>query len=315
LLDGIQAPIRVVAILGPTGVGKTEICIRLAGELGAEILSCDSRQVYRFMDIGTAKPLPQQRALVKHWLIDILDPCESYSVHRFALDAADILRKAAKRGAAVIICGGTGLYFRGLSEGLSVPVGADPLLRQKWDAVAKEHGPAALHSELAVVDPVTAGRLHPNDVSRIIRALSVYHSTGRPLSSFNGTRHAPAGMVFLAVRLTLPRPQLYERINRRVDKMAETGLYLEFRTLRERGYGPEAPGMQCVGYREMSGVEEGRISLDEAILKVKQNTRRYAKRQMTWFSHQVNGPVVDVSDPERAYAEVLDHVRRFLDGR
>lgn len=300
--------ISVPVLLGPTAVGKSAVAFALARETGWEILSCDSRQLYRGMDIGTAKPSLAQRAQVSHRLTDILDPSEEYSAGRFADEAAAIIRNGAKNGRRIMICGGTGLYFKALQKGTNDRAPSDPAIREELTRFALEKGNEALHRELASVDPVTAVRLHPNDIQRIIRALALFRQTGTRLSDHAPEGTPPQDMRFMVIKMTMERSLLYDRINRRVDAMMRDGLQKEFRALVAAGYNRHSPGMQSVGYREFFDVEEGTITVNEAVELIKRNTRRYAKRQITWFSRQVDGVEVDAS----VNGEALQAVRRHF---
>ena len=303
--EGI-VPIPVPVLLGPTAVGKSAVALELAAAAGWDVLSCDSRQLYRGMDIGTAKPSAEERAAVRHHLVDILNPSEEYSSGRFADEAATIIRERAAAGKTTLICGGTGLYFRALQYGQIRREPSDPAIREELAQFVRQHGSDALHRELAAVDAATAARLHPNDVQRIIRALALYRQTGRSMSDPLQKGAPPEDFRFIVIKMTLDRSLLYERINRRVDAMMREGLYEEFRQLVEAGYDRHAPGLQCVGYREFFGVEEGERSEEDAVELIKRNTRRYAKRQITWFSRQVEGVEVDASDGDAAVGRVRE---------
>ncbi len=290
------AVLSVPVLLGPTAVGKSAVALELAAVYGWEIISCDSRQLYRGMDIGTAKPSLQERAAAVHHLIDILDPSEEYSAGRFADEAVAVIRERAAAGKTTLICGGTGLYFRALQQGQSNGRPSDPAIRDELTRRAREQGSETLHRELAAVDAATAARLHPNDAQRIIRALALFRQTGKPLSDHPQEGTPPEGIRFIVVKLTLDRAQLYDRINRRVDAMVRSGLLEEFRKLRTAGFDRLSPGMQSVGYREFFGVEDGIMKHSDAVELIKRNSRRYAKRQITWFAHQVEGAEVDAED-------------------
>ena len=297
-----ESPVPVAVILGPTAAGKSSVALALARKYGWEIISCDSRQLYRGMDIGTAKPSPEERTAVPHWLIDHLDPSEEYSAWRFADEAAAIIRERAKAGKKVVICGGTGLYFRALQTGQTERVPSDPAVRKQLADFVLQQGSAVLHRELTAVDPVTASHLHPNDTQRIIRALALYRQTGKTIADYSGEENPPFDMRFTVVKLAMDRSLLYERINRRVEEMRNRGLRGEFLHLRKAGYDRYSPGMQSVGYKELFEVEEGRSTMDDAAELIKRNTRRYAKRQITWLAHKVEGITVDAADP----AEQID---------
>jgi len=288
--------IIVPVILGPTAVGKTAFVLRAAEALGYEIVSCDSRQVYRRMDIGTAKPSPLERERVRHWMIDILEPTESYSAFAFADEALRIIREAREFGKKILICGGTGLYYYVMLEGASRLDGADLELRERLQAEAREHGAARMHERLAGVDPEAASKIHPNNLQRILRALDIFYRKGLPLSVLQKEGRQPEDIDFRAVVISRPRDALYDRINKRVDAMVGAGLWEEFLGLRARGYDERTPGMVCVGYRELFGVERREVGFDRAVELIKQNTRRYAKRQMTWFRNKTRCESIDVTD-------------------
>jgi len=285
----------------------------VARELGGEIVSADSRQIYRGMDIGTAKPTAAERAAVRHHLIDIVEPSESYDAARFAADAEAVIARLVEAGAEPIVVGGTGFYLASLFEGLFEGAGRDDRVRvELGDRLARE-GPAALHRELTRVDPEAAGRIHPNDASRIVRALEVYRSTGRPLSEWqrDGVRKPTYRARY--VGLTMDRERLYARIDRRVGAMVEAGLIDEVRRLVASGElrgGTQAGS--AVGYRElMPLVRDGRridpAQLAAAAERIRVSTRRYAKRQVTWFSQLPDVAWIDVGglDTDQAAREVL----------
>lgn len=302
----LNLPVPVAVLLGPTATGKSAIALALAREMGWEIVSCDSRQIYRGMDIGTAKPSAMERSVVRHWLFDILDPAEEYSAWRFAEEAGSIIRERAREGKRVVLCGGTGLYFNALLSGRNERASSDPEIRRELAGYAALHGSATLHSELSRVDPVTARRLHPNDTHRIIRALALFRQTGKTMSEYSQEARPPSDLIFVIVKTTMERPLLYDRINRRVDTMIAEGLWEEFLGLRSAGYDRTAPGLQSVGYKELFDVEEGAITLATAVELIKRNTRRYAKRQITWFAHQAEGVTVDTADAGAAFDRVRE---------
>jgi tRNA dimethylallyltransferase len=298
--------IRVPVLLGPTAVGKTGFALRLAQDLGMEILSCDSRQIYCTMNIGTAKPTPGELKTIRHWMIDVASPDETYSCFQFAEASLKIIRERHAAGVPVLVCGGTGLYFKALSEGLGPTIPADPgyraLLMQKVDAC----GNNSIYEDLMRVDSVTAAGSHPSNVQRNIRALEVYHKTGLTLTELKKQAQPPADIQFFVAIGTLPRAVLYDRINQRVDSMAASGLWEEFCILRKAGYTSKSPGLQCVGYKELFDVENNSVTLEQAVDTIKQNSRHYAKRQMTWFRHQVSGNSIELSD------ENYDSIRTML---
>jgi tRNA dimethylallyltransferase len=276
---------EVLTVVGPTAVGKTAVAIALARSLDGEIVSADSRQVYRGMDIGTAKPTADELKLVPHHLIDIIDPSEAYDAVRFAADAERTIVEVLARGATPLVVGGTGFYVASLFRGLFEGPGRNPGVRASLTERAESEGPAALHQELERVDPASAERIHVNDLSRVIRALEVHATTGRTLSEWRKEPDRVPAFSARYVGLTLPREKLYERIDRRVDAMMTAGLLAEIEGLVSRGaLSPDMPAASAVGYRELLPViERGEADITEAVALIKRNSKRYAKRQMTWF--------------------------------
>ncbi|MCL2183638.1 MAG: tRNA (adenosine(37)-N6)-dimethylallyltransferase MiaA [Chitinispirillia bacterium] len=243
--------VTVPVILGPTAVGKTGLVLELAEAMGYEVVSCDSRQIYRYMDVGTAKPSASERARVRHHLVDILDPSEGYSAFAFAGDALRVMRAARKIGKKILICGGAGLYYHILVNGTAP-------LSGEGSAPVREH------------------------------------------------RSPPDDMEFRTVVVNRPRDVLYNRINERVDAMVAQGLWEEFLALRQMGYAEASPGMICLGYRELFAVERGDIGLSRAVELIKQNTRHYAKRQLTWFRNKTGADWVDISDEKKSGPELKE---------
>lgn len=281
----------VVLIMGPTASGKTGLSLELAARLaergqGAEIISVDSAQVFRGMDIGSAKPDAAQRAQLPHHLIDICDPSETYSAARFRADACRLIEEIRARGNLPLLVGGTMLYFRALTQGLSELPSADPELRGRITAQARHGGWPALHAQLAQLDPVTATRLHPNDGQRIQRALEVIQTSGRPLSELHGAPNPSAtDLRFLKFALAPPeRADLHARIASRLRQMMAQGFVEEVRRLRARGdLHPGMPSMRAVGYRQLWAHLDGEYDLAAAEQKALEATRQFAKRQITWL--------------------------------
>jgi tRNA dimethylallyltransferase len=275
-----------VLLMGPTASGKSALALALAGRFPAEIVSVDSAQVYRGMDVGTAKPDAATRARVRHHLIDILDPAEAYSAARFRADALAAVAAIRARGRLPLLVGGTMLYFKAFTEGLSALPAADPAIRARLDVLAAEQGWPALHARLARVDPATAARLAPTDAQRIQRALEVFEATGTPLSRLQGTRESagsPAPIVAVAL-LPPDRAALHAAIARRFDAMLAAGLVEELRGLRARSaLHPGLPSMRCVGYRQAWEFIDGRIDAPTLRAKGIAATRQLAKRQFTWL--------------------------------
>ncbi len=275
-----------ILLIGPTASGKSALSLTLAEAFGGEIVSVDSAQVYRGLDIGSAKPDAATRARVPHHLIDLIDPTEAYSAARFAREALAAIAAIRARGRVPILSGGTMLYFKALCEGLSDLPGADAALRAELDARASREGWPALHAELARVDPQTASRLKPGDAQRIQRALEVWHLAGVALSSLQGQRRA-GGSLGPTLRIALipaDRARLHEAIAQRFDAMLEAGLVDELRALRRRyRLTPQLPAMRCIGYRQAWAHLEGEIDAPTLRARAIVATRQLAKRQLTWL--------------------------------
>jgi tRNA dimethylallyltransferase len=311
LLSSLKRRIKVPVLLGPTASGKSTLALNVACELDLDIISCDSRQIYRGMDIGTAKSSKHDLRRVKHWLIDVADPSETYSAFRFSQEAAGILQRLAEQGRGALICGGAGLYYRSLSRGMGPRIPSDLSIRAELSAVALDKGPAALHRRLAALDPESAKRIHANDTVRLIRALEVVAITGVPRSALLGRTAAPDEFAFCEIVLERSRDDLYRRINERVDTMAASGLWDEFLSLRRAGFTEDSPGMLCLGYHELFAVEQKQRDYSGALGDIKQHTRKYAKRQMTWFRTQIEAGHIDMTSDQSAV--VLTTFRRFLE--
>ena len=287
----------LICIVGPTAVGKTEIAIQFAQHLDAEIVSLDSRQIYREMDIGTAKPTPGQRGAVPHHLIDCVEVDQSFSVAEYQRLADAAITEIHGREKQVMAVGGAGLYFRGLIDGLFDGPGADAKIRSKLQREADEHGNAALHERLRQCDLETADRVHPNNRVKVIRALEVYELTGKPISALQEQwKTDEPRYPFRAFGLNMPREMLYRRIEDRVDQMVEVGLIEEVKRLLDQGYPRDCGAMQSFGYKELIEYLDGTRTLDEAIALLKQNTRRFAKRQLTWFCNDPRIEWLDISE-------------------
>lgn len=279
-----QSSLPIVLLAGATGVGKTASSLELATILGTEIVNADSMQIYRHMDIGTAKPISEERKLIRHHLLDIVDPDEPFDAARYLELARPVLDSLHGRGKVPLIVGGTGLYMKVLTQGICAGAPGDPQVREQLLREEKERGLAELHCELLRVDPVLGRRLHPNDRQRIVRALEVYRFTGRALSDWQA-RHKFRETLYRSVKIFIyrDRDELYERINRRVHLMMEQGFLDEVSRLLAMGYGPQLKPMQSLGYRQLVQHLLGAYSLDKAIYEIQKETRHYAKRQMTWF--------------------------------
>lgn len=303
-----------ILLMGPTASGKTAVAAAIAAEFPCEIVSVDSAQVYRHMDIGTAKPGSELLARIPHHLIDIVEPHERYSAARFRDDALVAMREITGRGNIPLLVGGTMLYFQALTEGLNELPEADPTIRLVIDTMAEESGWPALHGELARVDPETAARLKPNDAQRIQRALEVYYVTNRPLSALlKKPRYAdfPYAPVKIAL-IPSDREKLHERIARRFEEMLELGLISELRRLRQQyALDPTMPSMRAVGYRQVWQHLEGEFGLATLREKALAATRQLAKRQLTWLRSMSDVTEFDCLAEDLA-EQVLDHLRRTL---
>jgi tRNA dimethylallyltransferase len=276
----------LVVLTGPTGAGKTEAAVRLASSLRVEVVSADSRQVYRGMDVGTAKPSRAQREAVPHHLIDVVNPDERYNAARFRSDARRAIAAIGERGRLPLVVGGTGLYIRALLRGLLPAPPADPAVRRELREILDREGVRALHSRLAAVAPEAAKRIHPSDPVRIIRALEIYRLTGAPAGVASHWSESRPEWRVLLVGLTRPRAGLYEVLGERVDRMVTSGLREETQRLLNAGYDPSLPAMQGIGYRHVVKVIRGELSLARAVHDMKRDTRQYAKRQWTWFARE-----------------------------
>lgn len=293
---------RILVILGPTAVGKTGLALSLAERVNGEIVSADSAQVYRHMDIGTDKPVPDVLARVRHHLVDVCDPDEPFSVADFQRLAVRAVEDITARGRLPMVVGGTGLYIRALTSGFRFALPGDPSLRRQLALVAEEKGPQYLHDQLRACDPRTAAEVHPANIRRVIRALEVYLRTGIPISSWK-EEGGVAPFTAKKVGLTRRREELYRRIEARVEDQLRRGLVDEARRLLVRGYSPDLPAMQALGYKEVVPFVEGRVSYEEMVAQLKRNTRRYAKRQWTWFKREPDVTWFDLSEQPLAAVE------------
>lgn len=275
---------NVIVICGPTALGKTSIAIDLARTFSGEIIGADSMQIYRHMNIGTAKPTHDEQSRVPHHMIDIVDPDEPFDARRFAIMAHEKIMDLHARRVSPFVIGGTGLYIKALLHGLFEAMPADPGVRARLKQEAEIHGTGFLHKRLKQKDSATAIRIHPNDTYRILRALEVYELTGKTISELQ-SEHSFTDQPFrvLKIGLHLDRNIIYDRINRRVDAMIDSGLEDEVKGLLGMGYSADLKSMQSIGYRHMVDFIEGHSSWEEALRTLKRDTRRYAKRQLTWF--------------------------------
>jgi tRNA dimethylallyltransferase len=302
---------KLLVICGPTASGKSELALRLAELLEAEIVNADSMQVYCGMDIGTAKPSPEERARIPHHLIDIVDPRQPFSAADFAAAADIAIRDITARGRRAIVVGGTGLYIRALLKGLvDSPGGADQF-RQGLHEEAQQSGNQALLERLRQVDPDLAAQLHPNNLVRIIRALEVHHLTGIPLSRYQ-QEHGFSAQRYrsLQIGIRVERSTLYTRIDTRVDLMLQAGLLDEVRGLLAAGCDAGMKAMRSIGYKEACAYVAGEYSLEEAARLIKRDTRHYAKRQLTWFT--ADKDILWLEYPEK-FDSILRHAIEFFD--
>lgn len=275
---------RAIIIVGPTAVGKTELSLKIAEAIGnAEIISADSRQIYKFMDIGTAKPMPEERKRVRHHFIDIKYPDEYYSAGKFGREARKVIKDLHSQGKQAIVVGGSGLYIRALVDGFFEKQVFDQSLKEKLKKEIREQGVQSLYLRLQQVDAESAEKIHPNDAHRIVRALEVFELTGVPLSQFQKQSAQKADFEPLFFGLTRPRQKLYQMIENRVHHMLQLGLVQEVRDLQARGYTEKLNSMQTVGYKEVFDFLRGEIDYEQMVRLIKQHTRNYAKRQLTWF--------------------------------
>ncbi len=278
---------KLVVIVGPTAVGKTKLGIELAKRLNGEVISGDSMQIYKGMDIGTAKVKSEEMDGVVHHLIDIKEPTESFSVAEFQSLVKPLITKLNQNGKLPILVGGTGLYISSVIYDYHFPdVPSDLNYRAEMEKFVEVHGVNTLHEMLREIDPISYDSIHPNNYRRVIRALEVYHVTNKTIHDFQGEQSNISCYDVTIVGLTMERSTLYERINKRVDLMVEEGLIYEAQRLYELGV-RDCQSVQAIGYKEIYDYIEGRVSEEEAILNLKQNSRRYAKRQLTWFRNKM----------------------------
>jgi tRNA dimethylallyltransferase len=298
---------KVIVICGPTGIGKTAVGIELAGKFGGEIISADSMQIYRQMDIGTAKPTPEEQTQIAHHMIDIVEPDEDYDAVQFSKQAGDRIAEIANRGLIPFVVGGTGLYIKALLHGLFQTEPVDPKIRNRLKQELEQDGSSCLYGRLAKIDPDTAGRLHPNDSYRIIRALETIESSGKTISEHH-QNHGFENEPFNALKIGLrrDREKLYERIDQRVDLMIQAGLVAEVKELLAMGYSAKLKSMQSIGYRHVVGFLKGSLPWAECLRTLKRDTRRFAKRQFTWFGAD---PQIKWYEPDR-----LNEIVRLTEG-
>ena len=288
----------LIVVAGPTASGKSAAAVELARMIGGEIISADSMQVYRYMDIGSAKITKEEMMGVPHYLIDVADPTEEFDVVRYAHEAKAAISDIVSRGKIPILCGGTGFYIQAVTRDIDFSeTGSLPKYREELTDYAAQHGNTALHEQLKNIDPVSYETIHPNNLKRVIRALEYYKETGMTISAHNEAerqRETPYDLHFFV--LNDDRAVLYDRIDRRVDFMMAEGLYDEVMYLRQMGLTRDMVSMQGLGYKEMLDCMDGRYELDEAVRILKRDSRHYAKRQITWFKREKDAVWIDRAD-------------------
>lgn len=307
---------NLVVLTGPTAVGKTALSIALAKALGTGIISADSMQVYKYMDIGSAKITPQEMDGVEHALVNVYEPDETFHVVQFQRDAKEAMKRLWAQGRLPLIVGGTGFYIQALLYDIDFTTeDSDRALREKYETIAREQGAHVLHEMLRAVDPQSAIDIHANNVKRVIRALEFYEKTGAPISSHNAAERkkaSPYGFAYFV--LTDRREKLYARIDARVDAMMEQGLLDEVKALKQMGYTRDMVSMQGLGYKELLAYLDGECSLEEAVYIIKRDTRHFAKRQLTWFRRERDVIWVDKSafdyDDQKILTYMLEQIEK-----
>lgn len=304
--------VPTIVLVGPTAIGKTSLSIELAHAFDCEIIGVDSMQIYKYMDIGTAKITPAEMDGIRHHLIDIVFPDQEYDAARFVRDARSAAQEIAQRGRIPLMTGGTGLYLKAYAEGLFDALPANPAIRDGLQIRLTREGSWKLHEELQLCDPVSAQRIHFNDSARIIRGLEIFLVTGTPWSQHLKEQERGASDVqhLLILGLTCQRDRLYERINRRTELMVAAGLEEEVRMLLAQGYGPGLKSMSSIGYRHMLSFIDGSWSREEMVEYLARDTRRYAKRQYTWFNKTRGLRWFDIGDKDRLKTEISSWLRQ-----
>ncbi|MGG1398987.1 tRNA (adenosine(37)-N6)-dimethylallyltransferase MiaA [Bacillus salipaludis] len=305
---------KLLVIIGPTAVGKTKLSIELAKRFNGEIISGDSMQIYRGMDIGTAKIKPEEMEGIPHHLIDIREPDESFSVAEFQQLVRAKISEIAKKGKLPIIVGGTGLYIQSVIYDYQFSdAAADEGFRLQLEERAKNEGVEVLHQELTQIDPESAGQIHPNNVRRVIRALEIYHCTGKKVSDVQSEQQPDLLYETALIGLSMDREILYKRINMRVDLMMEEGLLTEVKQLHDQEL-RDCQSIQAIGYKEIYDYLDGKISLEQAVENLKQNSRRYAKRQLTWFRNKMSVQWFDVTEVQN-FPKKLTEISHYVEGK
>lgn len=300
----------LIVLTGPTAVGKTALSIKLAKALGGEIISADSMQVYKHMDIGSAKIMPEEMEGVPHYLVDVLEPSEEFHIAKFQEMAKAAMTEIYGRGHIPIIVGGTGFYIQSITRDIDFTENdGDMTYRHELEAFAKVHGGEELHKRLQEVDPKAAMEIHANNIKRVIRALEYYHQTGQPISKHNEEqkqKESPYNLHFFV--LNDIRSRLYERIEKRIDLMMEAGLIEEVKKLKEMGYTRDMVSMQGLGYKEILAYLDGDCTLEEAIYILKRDTRHFAKRQLTWFKREQDVIWIDKNEFDYDDEKILKYM-------
>lgn len=304
---------KVIVLIGPTAVGKTKTSVELAKRLNGEIISGDSMQIYKTMDIGTAKVKKEEMQGIPHFLIDIKEPQEAYSVAEFQQDVRNKIDEITSRGRVPIIVGGTGLYIQSvLYDYQFSESGKDEEIRLRLEKRSQEIGVEKLHQELNEIDPKSAANIHPNNVRRVIRALEIFYTTGKTMSEYQDTQQPEPLYDIALIGLTMEREMLYERINLRVDLMMEEGLLREVRTLYNNEI-RDCQSIQAIGYKELYAYFDGKVTLEQAVNDLKQNSRRYAKRQLTWFRNKMDVTWFDMTDGD--FEQKLSQIFTVIAGK
>lgn len=302
---------KVIVIVGPTCSGKTKVSIDLATKLNTEIISADSRQIYKYLNIGTAKPSEEELKKIKHHFINYLLPDQDYNVSKYEYDALEVIEKLFSENKLPIVTGGSGLYVRALIDGIFDAVDADEEFRKEFNAKREKYGNQYLYDELKKVDPDSASNMLPQNWKRVMRALEVYHLTGKPISEFQAEYKRNSNINFIQIGIEWPREILYGNINERADKMINSGFLDEVKHILEMGYSKNINSLNTVGYKELISYLENEISFERAIELIKRNTRHYAKRQFTWFRKDNRIKWIKVNSEERLQ-EIPDYIINYI---
>ncbi len=307
---------KISILVGPTAVGKTSISVAVAKAMNCEIISADSAQVYKYMDVGTAKIKPEEMQDIKHYMIDEVYPDENFSVAEFRERAETYIKEISAKNKLPLIAGGTGLYINSLLNNLDfTPAVSDEAFRNEMQQQAEEKGNEYVHGLLEPIDPTSYSKLHPNDVRRVIRALEVYKYTGKPISYFQEeSKKIPPRYNYSYLGLTMDRQKLYDRIDKRVDIMMQQGLIDEVKKLLDMGYTKDLVSMQALGYKEIINYLEGEYTLEEAVTIIKRDSRHYAKRQLTWFRRDERIEWVNLDDYTSLEA-VTEKIKKYIAGK